>query len=368
MGSLAAGLLLLAALAVPVSARAQAPAPPTAEASAEAAADAAEELKALHQAPPDKLETGEGWLEDRKAVVEESLGDLVTAFDLFFDKNRKLDLEAPSTRFRVKTSVTTAGDRAFAMGFAVGTSVVLPRLEHWFGNARLVIVGERAQAGVLTPRTGSGASVGDALPGFSSPESDAAAAELTRGRGRAEVRFSVVRQGPLVFDSGTGITLAWPPVPFANLRAHLRLPLQGSFMLRATDVLFIELGGKGPGTSLDLELERFLGADIRLSWEAHGLYAEKTRGIEWSAALGAEWKARPRTGLFTGVGANGFGTPSPGLDVWRTWVGVRQDVWGGWIFAGLEPGYSWPRPAGTAREAVWSVTVRLELVIEGRGT
>jgi hypothetical protein len=300
--------------------------------------------------------------------VEESLGDLVTAFDNFFDKNRKLDLEAPSTRFRVKTSVTTAGDRPFAMGFAVGTSVVLPRMERWFGNARLVIAGEAAQQGVPPPRTGSGDAIGDALPGSSAAASDAAAAELTRGRGRAEVRFDLVRQGPLVFDSGTGIILAWPPVPFANLRAHLRLPLRGRVMLRATDVLFIELGGKGPGTSLDLELERFIGAAIRLSLEAHGLYAEKTRGIEWSTALGGEWKAHPRTGLFTGIGCNGFGTPSPGLDVWRTWVGVRQDVWGGWIFTGLEPGFSWPRLAGAARAPVWSVTARLELVIEGHGT
>lgn len=368
MRFLAAGLLLLAALAVPAPAGAQDPAPPTEEARKEAADDAAAEREALQQAPPADLETGEGWLEERKAVVEESLGDLVTAFDLFFDKNRKLDLEAASTRFRVKTSVTTAADRSFALGFAVGTSVVLPRMERWFGNARLVIVGERAESGVPPARIGSGASVGDALPGSSSTESDAAAAELTRGRGRAEVRFTVVRQGPLVFDSGTGIIMAWPLVPFANLRAHLRLPLRGKFLLRATDVLFIELGGKGPGTSLDLEMERFLGASIRLSLGAHALYAEKTRGIEWSTGLGGEWKAHPRTGLFTGVGASGFGTPSPGLDVWRTWVGVRQDVWGGWIFAGLEPGVSWPRPAGTARAPVWSVTVRLELVIEGRGT
>jgi hypothetical protein len=254
------------------------------------------------------------------------------------------------------------------MGFAVGTSVTLPRLERWFGNARLEIAGEKAQVGVPPPPSGSGAVVGDSVPRPSSPESDAAAAELTRGRGRAELRFDVARRGPLVFDTGTGITLAWPPVPFANIRGHLRLPIGWNFLLRATDVLFIELGGQGPGTSLDLELERLIGSAIRLSWEGHGLYSQKSRGVEWSTQVGGEWKVHARTGLFTGVGCIGFGTPHPGLDVWRTWVGVRQDVWRGWIFAGLEPGVSWPRPAGMARAPVWAVTLRLELVIEGRGT
>jgi hypothetical protein len=354
-------LLLLAVLAAPGLARGQLPDPPSAAERAEVEADVAAEQRDVDL-------TGESWLDQKKAVVEENLGEWVTAFDLFFDKGRKLDLEAPSTRFRFKTAVTTAEDRAFAMGFAVGTSVTLPRLERWFGNARLVVAGEKAQVGVPPPPTGSGAAVGESVPSSSTRESDAAAAELTRGRGRAELRFDVVRRGPLVFDTGTGITLAWPPVPFANIRAHLRLPIGWGFILRATDVLFIELGGRGPGTSLDLELERFIGSAVRLSWEGHGLYAETTRGVEWSTQVGGEWKVHARTGLFTGVGCSGFGTPSPGLDVWRTWVGVRQDVWRGWIFAGLEPGIAWPRPAGMARAPVWAVTLRLELVIEGRGT
>lgn len=363
----AGGLLLLTALAWPGPVWGQVAGVPPDEGAPGATADDAAEREDLPPVPPGQDEPGEGWLEKQKAVVEDNLGELVTAFDLFFDKNRKLDLEAPSTRFRVKTSVTTAEDRAFAMGFAVGTSLTLPRLERWLGNARLLVVGEKAQAGVPPAPMGSGGPVGTSLPATSSPESDAAVAELTRGRGRAELRFDVVRQGPLVFDTGAGFTLAWPVVPFANLRAHLRLPLGWGFMLRATDVLFVELGGRGPGTGLDLELERFLGAAVRLSWEGHGLYAEKTRGIEWGTQIAGEWKVHPRTGLSSGVACSGFGTPSPGLDVWRTWVGVRQDVWRGWIFVELDPGISWPRPAGMARAPVWAVTLRLEVVIEGHG-
>ena len=252
------------------------------------------------------------------------------------------------------------------MGFAVGTSISLPRLSHLFGNARLLLFGEKVKARQPLPTVGVVPPGGADVP-ITSAESDAAVAELTRGRGRAEVRFDVVRAGVLVFDTGAGVTFAWPPVPFANIRAHLRLPLGAGFLLRATDVLFVEMGGRGPGTSLDLEVERYFGETIRLRWEGHGVYAQHTRGIEWSTLVGGEWKAHARTGFFTGLGCSGFGTPSPSLDVWRAWLGFRQDVWRGWIFTELEPEVTWPRPAGMAREAVWAVTARLEVVVEGRG-
>lgn len=316
--------------------------------------------------PENPTEPDSAWLEKQRLVVEEQLGDLVEGLDLFFDKTRRLDLEAPSSRFRLKTLARTSEVEDFAMGFAVGTSISLPRLNDLFGNARLLLFGEKATTRLPLPPGGKGTSSAVGPPSTSA-ESDAAVAELTRGRGRAELRFDVVRAGNLVFDTGAGVTFAWPPVAFANIRAHLRLKLGAGFMLRATDLLFIQLGGLGPGDSLDLELERFLGPALRLRWEGHGLYAQHTRGIEWSTLVGAEWKPHPRTGFFSGVGCSGFGTPSPGLDVWRVSVGFRQDVWRGSIFTEVEPGIAWPRPAGMARASVRAVTVRLEVVVEGRG-
>jgi hypothetical protein len=304
-----------------------------------------------------------GWLEGGRYVVEQGLGDLVEAFDLFFDKNRKLDLESPSSRFRFKTFVRTAGDVDFASGFAVAASVKLPRLERWLGNARLVVVGEKARPSLPAPPVDKSGPGGDTLT--PAEQSDAAAAELARGRGRSELRFDVVRRGVLVFDSGVGVKLVWPPVPYVNFRAHLRLQLGAGFLLRATDTLFVEFWGRNPGTNIDLEVERYLGRAIRLRWEGHSLYAGRdTRGFEWSTLVGADWRAHRRTGFFGGLGCNGFSTPSPSLDSWRAWVGVRQDVWGGWIFVGLEPDMTWPRPPGLERSSVWGVTARLEVVLE----
>jgi hypothetical protein len=97
----AAGLLILAALASPGLAWGKVAAVPPDEDPAGVSVDATEEPEGDPRAPPGELEPGEveheeGWLEKQKAVVEENLGGLVSAFDLFFDKNRKLDLEAPS--------------------------------------------------------------------------------------------------------------------------------------------------------------------------------------------------------------------------------------------------------------------------------
>ena len=253
-------------------------------------------------------------LEGSRFTVEQGLGELVEAFDHFFDQNKKLDLETPSTRLRFKTFARTAEDKHFAMGFAVAASLAMPRLQRWLRNARVVIIGEKAGTRELPPPVLAGWPGAETAPPVSA-EANASAAELKRGRGQAELRFDMIRRGILVFDSGVGATLTWPPVPYVFIRGHLRLQLGGGFLLRATDTLFAEAWGRGPGTNVDLEVERYLGPALRLRWEGHGLFARRARGIEWSTLVGAEWKVHPRTGLFASLGCNGFGTPHPGLDV-----------------------------------------------------
>jgi hypothetical protein len=359
------GLLLTWSVLFPAAARAtppeqdgEPPAPATAAAPA-VAPGAAPEVPPEAEAEP----TGPDWLDSKRAAVEQRLGGLVDTFDRFFGDERLLDVESPSTRFRFKGFGRYAQDDELTGGGAVAASVRLPRMERWLGNFRLIVVGENTSSGAPVPLAGNVPPGGETSP--ISP-SQIGAPDPSQARGRAELRFDVIRRGMLVFDTSAGVTFAVPPVPFARFRAHARLQLGAGFVLRATEVLFVEIRGRGAGTNTDLLIERYLGTDVRLRWEGHGVYAQRTRGIEWNTLVGADWRVHPRTGLYAAVSAVGFGTPAPGLDVWRTFVGVRQDVWGGWIFAELEPEVSWPRLAGLPRQEVLAVTLRLEVVIQGR--
>jgi hypothetical protein len=318
-------------------------------------------------APPesDQAAPASGWLDERRDALELRLGTFIDHFDHFFGADRRVDVEAPTSRFRFKTFVRTGDDKRFAMGFAVGTSIQLPRLERWLGNARLVFIGERVPGGLPRPP------VGDTLTGVEAPHplpasTDSTVPFLGRGRAQAELRFDLLRRDMLILDTGAGTSLVWPPVPFGRFRAHLRLGLGGGVLLRATDVLFVELWGRGMGTSTDVELARLLTPWLRLRWEGHGIFAQRSRGIEWSTLVGADWRVHPRTGLFSTAGCTGFGTPAPGVDVWRVVVGVRQGLWHNWIFAGLEPEVFWPRLAGLARSRFWAVTVRFEVVLDSQ--
>lgn len=306
---------------------------------------------------------GTNWLDSQRLTVEQELGGLIETFNRFFGDNRQLDAESPSTRLRLKTFGRSAQDRKFTWGAAVAASVHLPRLQAWLGNARLVLVGENVSSGAPVPLTDAAPPDGELTP---SPAGESVPTDISRSRGRAELRFDVVRRGVLVFDTGAGIAFAWPPIPFARFRTHLRVSLGAGLVLRATEQLFVELGGLGAGTSTDLLVERFFGPTIRLRWEGHGVYAERTRGVEWSTVLGGEWKVHPRTGLYAGVDAFGHGTPEPALETWRTFAGVRQDVWNGSIFTELEPEVSWPRPIGQPRGEVLAITLRLQVMIDAR--
>jgi hypothetical protein len=312
---------------------------------------------------PDPAATEPDWIDDQRVVAEQQIGTLIDAFDSFFGDDRRMDVESPTTRLRFKSFFRTSEEKAFSLGGAVSAAVSLPRLEHWLGNARLVVVGETTSPGAPVAPIGQVPPNQDIAP---APPSEVGAPDSSRRRGSTELRFDVVRQGMLVFDTGAGVAFAWPPVPFARFRTHLRLGLGAGYVLRATEVLFVELGGRGAGANTDLLVERFLGTTVRLRWEGHGLYAQRTRGVESSSLVGAEWKVHPRTGLYAGVGCSGFGTPEPGLDVCRVWNGVRRDLWRGWVFGELEPEVAWPRLPGQPRRQVLAVTLRLEVVMESR--
>ncbi len=324
----------------------------------------ADEEVPVDQARPIEAEaaaTEPAWIDERHAEVEHRLGKLVDAFDRFFGDERQLDVESPRTRLRLKSYVRTAQDRDFAWAAAAAVSVRLPRLQRWLRNARLVLTSEDAGVGVPVAPSVDGPP-GETTPPVVPPPRTAESIPGTRGR--ADLRFDLLRRENLILDTGVGVSFAWPAVPYARLRGHLRHGLGAGFMLRATQNLFVEAWGRGPGTTTDLVLDRFFGTALRLRWEGHGLFARTTRGVEWSTLVAAEWKVHRRTGLGAGVSAAGFGTPEPGLDVWRTWVSVRQDLWSGWIFAELEPEVAWPRPAGMPRDQVLAVTLRLEVVID----
>jgi len=318
-------------------------------------------------APPVTTESAptSGALDEGRDSIEFRLGTFIEDFDRFFGADRRQDIETPSSRFRLKLYERSGEDRAFAMGFALSASLRLPRLERWLGNARVVIIGEREPEGLPRPMAGeSRASVeaGEPLPGMS----DGAPPFLGRGRAQVELRFDLLRRRLVILDTGLGSSLVWPPVPFARVRAHLRHPLGGGVALRATEVLFVEFWGRGAGVGSDVEVARLLTPWMRLRWEGHGVFAQRTRGIEWSTLVGIDWRVHPRTGLFATAGCAGFGTPSASVDLLRVVTGVRQDVWHNWVFVGLEPEVYWPRPAGMARSQVLAVTARLEVKLDSQ--
>jgi hypothetical protein len=305
----------------------------------------------------------EAWLEQRRMELERELGVLIERFDSFFGDQQKSDMESPSTRLRFRTFGRTAQDRRFSWGSSFAASAHLPGLQDRLGNARLVMSGQSTSPGDPVALAGNLPADGVAIQGT---QADGDVTDLSRNRGSVELRFDLLRRRGVVIDTGGGVAFAWPPVPFTRFRGHLRVPLGAGLVFRGTQVLFVELGPRGLGTSTDLLVDRFLWPALRLRWEGHGLVARTTRGIEWNTLVGAEWKVHRRTGLYSGVGANGFQRPDPGLDAWRTWIGVRQDLWRGRLFAELEPQVGWPRPAGMPRQEVVGVTLRLELVVEGR--
>jgi hypothetical protein len=299
--------------------------------------------------------------------VEHGLGTVLDRFDRFFGNDRRLDLEAPSSRLRLKGWVRTTRDGQVSSAGSVAAAVRLPRLEHWLGNARLVVSGEEASTGAVPPPQGSSAPGEEPPPPGPPPDPSTPSGDLPRNAsGAAELRFDFVRTGKLVADTGAGLRFTWPPVPYGRLRGHLVLSLGAGLVLRVTETLVVEMGPRGPGSLTDLVLERIFWDQLRLQLEGHGLVNQLTRGAEWSAQLALQWKVHRRTGLRAGVGVAGVGSPEPAMELARVFAGIRQDLWHDWVFVELEPELYQLRPAGGPRAEGAAVTLRMEVALDAR--
>ncbi len=303
-----------------------------------------------------------GWFDASHAVLEQTLGAVVLRFDQFFADDHDLDLEHPESRLRVSVQERSGQDRAFAFGESVNGTVRLPALERILHNLRLVITGIDEPANLPNPVVQDQA--GTPPAGLVSP----VLTPQPLQQGAAELRFDLLRTRLLVFDAGGGANLGWPIIPYARVRGHLVAELGPGLLLRFTETAFAEAFGVGPGESTDFSLDRFLGPAVRLELAGSSRLAVKTQGLEWVGDVNLAWTVDRRTALYTGASTSGYSRPTWKYALSQVDVGIRRDLWEGWLFGQLEPQIQWPLLLTGPHPRVLAIVARLELFLEGRST
>ncbi len=134
---------------------------------------------------------------------------------------------------------------------------------------------------------------------------------------------------------------------FIRGRYRIRLPMPGDlWAFRFTESLYW-IDGIGGGTQTRFEFDRPLAERTVLRLVTQGEHnedmAEQELGWNLDQSAAIYVKLSSRAALQYSVGAQGFTDPSANVDVWRTSIRYRRNIWRPWLFWELEPFAFWPR-------------------------
>jgi hypothetical protein len=317
---------------------------------------AKEPLPAEQQTVAAQAPSAEGttWVDDLHRRVERSLTDLTEDLDGVFGEDRRLDLEQPGTYLRWRSELRVDERGSWSPRTSARATLQLPALKRWGKRLQLAFSGE--SRGDPTNRRLE--DPGD--PGFS-PSIRAEQANL-------ELRNDFFRTPATVVQGATGVRLRLPFEYFAALRFRQRLDLGWKVTLR-----FTQQGSwtnrEAFGEKTQLDLDRPVAAHTQVRWNNAGFVTGRSRGYEWATELGLAHQFEPqRTAAYLAFALTGYRPPRGRAEVqlYRLFTRVRRDVWRRWLFVELEPEIGWPAAVPLRRHGVLAVTLRLDVILDGR--
>jgi hypothetical protein len=297
-----------------------------------------------------------GWLDVGHAFIERRLFAPVLWADRFFADQRDTEPARSRSFVRFRQELDFTQFRGGRPGYSFGFSASLrfPSLDQRLERFRIEITGQ-AQ---------------DAFSSLLNPNRNAAETPPDQQYGTADagIAYRVFETLHTNGDLGVGLMLQLPPGAYARARLRFVEPLGAAFVARQaltgfwrTDTLF--------GTTGSAELERPIPVLIGAFWRLSGTstITQKSRGFEWSGDLSLIATLFLRIGGQLGFSISGATAAPVDVDVYKTYLRLRRDVWRRWVYVELQPEYQWPWTQAIGhRIGFWDVALRVEIQFQGR--
>ena len=313
------------------------------------------EPKAAAQPTPAQAPSSEGetWIDERHRQLEQQLTDLTELIDGIFGEDRRFDLERPGTYLRWRNELRIDDRRKWTPRTSVRASLQLPGFKRWIKSLQLVFSGESKGDPVIRRLEDPG------NPGVS-PSIRAEQANL-------ELRSDFFRTPATVLQGAIGFRLRFPFEYFGALRFRRRLDLGWKVTSRLTQEGFWT-NRESFGEKTQLDFDRPVAAHTQVRWNNAGFVTGVSRGYEWATEAGVAQDFPPlRTAAYLAFAVSGFGVvPKAQVELYRLFIRLRRDVWRRWLFLELEPEIGWPTSPELGRHKVHAITVRLDIMLDGR--
>ncbi|HEY6001578.1 MAG TPA: hypothetical protein VIV57_01810 [Anaeromyxobacter sp.] len=298
---------------------------------------------------------GTTWVDDLHRRMERELTDLTERLDGTFGEDRRLDLERPGTYLRWRNEVRVDDRGAWSPRTSARASLQLPAFKRWVKRLQLVFSGESKGEDPTIRR-------------LEDPGNPAFSPSIRAEQASLELRNDFFRTPATVVQAATGIRLRLPFEYFAALRFRQRLDLGWKITSRFTQ--------EGSWTSRErfgektqVDFDRPVAPHTQVRWNNAGFYTGVSRGYEWATELGlAHELVSVRTAAYLAFALTGLRLPQGSAEVqlYRLFARLRRDVWRRWLFVELEPEIGWPTTVELGRHKVHAITLRLDIILDGR--
>jgi hypothetical protein len=293
--------------------------------------------------------TDNGWVDRSHSWIEGGLFDTVVWFDRFFGDKRVVVAKQPESYLRWKSEFRWDEEEHYHFRSSIRASLRLPRLkDRW----HLVFSSEsRGDPTAIIPED----------PG--NPGLDPASQVRTSS---TELVYDILRTQRSLLDAGVGVKVAVPPNAFVRTRFQYAQPIARNTLGRFTATAYWD-AKDGYGESNQVDLEHWLAPPTLLRWSNFFEIKETGNGWTWGTELSLLHKISPKSAVTFAAGASGSTRPAWIAQNYRVLARYRRNVWRKWLFLEGEPDIHWPLKEDGSRNALWGVTLRVEILFAGVG-
>ena len=273
--------------------------------------------------------------------LQSRIDDPVLWFDGFFGEPRTEDEELPVSYIRLRTAARYTEGDAFTFPVRLHVNVRMKNLSDKF---RLIITGINEDE-----RTGDREDTSETLQAGDENE------QTSLG-----LRYILYKKLRSQLHFGGGLSLGWPLEYYGRARYERVIHIGSENLIRFTETgVWHSLDGFGETTRFDFERKITDTVSTRLS--TFGTYSETSFGVDWGIHLSLYKKYSYRKAQSLDLGMNGVTRPETRVSGYRIGSRFRTNIYRPWLFLEFEPEVSWPLDELYDREALFAVTVRLEV-------
>jgi len=289
-------------------------------------------------------------VDETHAGLERNILEQVVRLDSFFGSSKAENQQKAEYQLRWRNSLRVEQGGQVKTGATLRANLRLSRINE---RLRLVVSGENEPgpfSSSLPEDPGS--------PGYdrSSP---------TTRMANTELRYELFQTPSAYIFLGAGVRFSIPPEPYLRSRFQYNLRIGSDSLLRSSETLFLK-NYDVLGETTEISLERLLDRSTLLRWANSATVSSEIKGLEWGSELSLIRELSPARGITLTGGAYGNTAVEDWVDSYRILARYRQSFLRSWLFYELEPEVSWPRRGDGNFTSSFALTVRLEIMFQGR--